>query len=118
MATFVERLREAEAKAAAVAQMKGNEDPWFYPLSRVRGKMHPYAEPGIERITTAALMDVLEVPMKERRTSVHKRIARIMRELHWMPVRVRDLRSVRGENIRGYMRQLCDRPHDLQPRCS
>jgi hypothetical protein len=84
------------------------------PKRITRRRTDPYGEPSIERITTAALMDILEVPMKERHTMVHRRIARIMRELHWIPVRVRDLRSIRGENVRGYMRQLRDRPHDLQ----
>jgi hypothetical protein len=75
----------------------------------------PYGEPGMERIATAALMDILEVPVRERGAAVHRRIARIMRALHWIPVRGRDLRSIRGENVRGYMRQLYDRPHDARP---
>ena len=38
-----------------------------------------------------------------------------MRENQWVPIKCRDLRSIRDENVRGYMRQLRDRPQLLQP---
>ena len=113
MASFIARLREEEAKARAQAD-QAPADPWLFKLARVKGKVDPYGEPGIERITSAALLDILEVPPRERRTGVYKRLSRLMRELHWVPIKCRDLSSIRDENVRGYMRQLRDRPQDQQ----
>jgi hypothetical protein len=114
MASFIARLREEEAKARAQAD-QAPADPWLFKLARVKGKTDPYGEPGIERITSAAICDILEIPPMERKKRIYQRINRVMRELHWSPVKVRDLRSVRSENVRGYMRQLRDRPQLLQP---
>jgi hypothetical protein len=112
--TFIERLRQEEEKARAQAD-QAPADPWLLILARVKGKVDPYGEPGIERITSASLLDILEVPPRERRTGVYKRLSRLMRENHWVPIKCRDLRSIRDENVRGYMRQLRDRPQLLQP---
>ena len=112
MVTFMARLKEAEARAKETeADANKAVDAWFYPLSRLRGRVDPYGEPGVERIASAAILDILEVPMRERRRPVYQRVSRIMRQLNWVPIRVRDLRSVRGENVRGYMREVCDRPN-------
>jgi hypothetical protein len=113
VASFIARLRAEEAKDRAQTD-RAPADPWFFKLSQVKGKTDPYGEHGIERITSAALLDILEVPPRERRTGVYKRVSRLMRELHWVPIKCRDLRSIRDENVRGYMRQLRDRPQDLQ----
>jgi hypothetical protein len=109
MSTFMARLRRAEADARAEeieAAANKSVDAWFYPLSRLRGRVDPYGEPGVERITSAAILDILEVPMRERRRPVYQRVSRILRQLGWVPIRVRDFRSIRGENVRGYLREV------------
>jgi len=71
-------------------------------LERVRGKI---GDDGVERISTQTLFDYLEVLQRGRGTGACRRLARIMRELGWMPVRVRDLtRCGYLEQVRGYCR--------------
>ena len=77
-------------------------DPWRLRLERVRGKID---YDGLERVTSQTLLDLLEVPQRNRRAGVFRRVAGIMAELGWTPVRVRDLTG-RGykEQVRGYYR--------------
>jgi hypothetical protein len=89
-------------KAAALKAANLNIDPWLLPLSRVRGKIDC---DGIERITTQVLLDILEVPQRVRKAGTYRRLAKLMAELGWTAVRVRE--RTRGgylENIRGYCR--------------
>jgi hypothetical protein len=90
-------MREAQAEMAA-----RNADPWRLRLERLRGKV---GDDNVERIGTQAIFDVLEVPQRNRRAGACKRLARLMRELKWSPIRVRGLNQ-RGllEQIRGYAR--------------
>ena len=99
MTTFVERLRQAEAKSAAAEIV----DPWRLTLERVHGKI---GDDGIERITTQLLFDILEVPQRSRGAGACRRLAKLMAELGWTAVRVRGL--TRGgylEQVRGYCRE-------------
>jgi hypothetical protein len=77
-------------------------DPWRLRLERVRGKVW---EDRIERISTQALFDILEVPQKSRSAGACRRLAKLMRELGWHPVKARGLNQfgVRDQ-IRGYAR--------------
>ena len=94
---YLTKLREAEAKMAAP-----NSDPWRLPLERVRGKA---GDDGIERVTTQTLFDILGVPQRSRGAGACRRLAHVMRELGWTPVRVRDLtRGGYKEQVRGYCR--------------
>jgi hypothetical protein len=96
MGSFLAKLHEATAKAAAAT------DSWTFRLGRVRGKI---GDDGIERISTQALFDHLEVLQRSRGAGACRRLARVMRDLGWTPVRVRDL--TRGgylEQVRGYCR--------------
>ena len=98
--TFRERMREQAAKAAAAETV----DPWRVRLERIRGKVDFYD--GLERISSQTLLDLLEVPQRNRTAGAFRRLAKVMAELGWTPVRVRDL--TRGgylEQIRGYCRQ-------------
>jgi hypothetical protein len=100
---WVDILREAnEAHIAA-----RNSDPWFPPLSRVRGKID-FAD-NLERVSSRTLLDLLEIPQQSRRAPVYRRLAKLMVELGWTPVRVRELTG-RGfkEQIRGYFRPATD----------
>jgi hypothetical protein len=97
---FVDELREATEAHKNTAR---NIDPWLSTLSRVKGTID-FAD-NLERISSQKILDLLEVPQQNRRAPVYRRIARLMAQLNWMPVRVRDLTG-RGfkEQIRGYCR--------------
>ncbi len=81
-----------------------NIDPWLSPLSRVRGKMDFFDN--LERVSSQTLLDLLEIPQQSRRAPVYRRIAKLMVQLGWTAVRVRELTG-RGckEQARGYCRQ-------------
>ena len=97
--TFRERMREESAKAAAAE----STDPWRLTLERVRGKVDFFD--GLERISSQTLLDLLEVPQRNRTAGTYRRLAKVMAELGWTAVRVRDL-TRRGykEQVRGYCR--------------
>jgi len=79
-----------------------NVDPWHIRLERVRGKV---GDDGVERISTQTLFDHLEVFQSSRGASACRRLAKVMRELGWTPVRLRDLtRGGYKEQVRGYCR--------------
>jgi hypothetical protein len=79
-------------------------DPWRLVLGRVRGKVDFYDR--LERISSQTLLDLLEVPQRQRKAGTFRRLAKVMAELGWAAVRVRDLtRGGYKEQIRGYCRQ-------------
>ena len=95
--SWIEKLRQAEAERLA-----WNSDPWRLRLERLRGKI---SDDGIERITTQAVFDILEIPQRNRTAGACRRLAKLMSELGWTAVRVRGL--TRGgylEQVRGYAR--------------
>lgn len=95
--SFLTKLRAAEAEA-----VPQETDPWRLRLERVRGKID---FDRMERVSTQHLLDVLELPQRERTAGTYRRLARLMAELGWAPVRVRDLsRGGYREQIRGYCR--------------
>ena len=99
---WIDKLREAEAKLAAQ-----DADPWSLRLERVRGAV---GDDGIERISTQTLFDHLDVFQRSRGAAACRRLAKIMRELGWTPVRVRDLtRGGYKEQVRGYCRDARSR---------
>ena len=107
MTTFMERLRRAEAKFAAAETF----DPWKLTLERVRGKIDYFD--GLERISSQTLLDLLEVPQRNRTAGTFRRLAKVMAELNWTAVRVRDLtRGGYREQVRGWAR---DRQPTHQP---
>jgi hypothetical protein len=92
-------MEEEAAKAAAVEIV----DPWRITLERVRGKIDFFD--GLERISSQTLLDLLEVPQRNRTAGTYRRLAKVMAELGWTAVRVRDLtRGGYREQIRGYCR--------------
>ena len=103
MASWVEMLEEARARVDGAAAV----DPWLLRLERVRGKL---GDDGIERLTTQTLFDHLEVLQRSRGAGACRRLATVMRDLGWTPVRMRDL--TRGgylEQVRGYARDARNR---------
>jgi hypothetical protein len=98
--SFRERMREEAAKSAAAEHV----DPWRLTLERVRGKVDFFDS--LERISSQTLLDLLEVPQRNRTAGTYRRLAKVMAELGWTAVRVRDLtRGGYREQTRGYCRQ-------------
>jgi len=98
--TFRDRMQEEAARAAAAEAA----DPWRVTLERVRGKVD--FSDRLERVSSQTLLDLLEVPQRQRRAGTFRRLAKVMAELGWTAVRVRDL--TRGgylEQVRGYCRE-------------
>ena len=94
--SLLEKLR-----AASVA-VEAPVDPWLAPLQRVRGKIEL---DGQERVSSQTVLDVLEVPQRKRTAGTFRRLAKLMVELGWTAVRVRDLtRGGYKEQVRGYVR--------------
>lgn len=79
-------------------------DPWMAPLQRVRGKVE---FDGVERVSTQTLLDLLAVPQRSRTAGTYRCLAKLMAELGWTAVRVRDLtRGGYKEQVRGYVRKI------------
>jgi hypothetical protein len=94
---WVEQLRRAKSQALA-----RSADPWRLRLERVRGKT---GYDGVERISTQDLFDLLEVPQRTRNAGACRRLANLMRELGWTPVKARGMtQSGFRDQVRGYAR--------------
>jgi hypothetical protein len=66
---------------------------------------------GQERVSSQTVLDVLEVPQRQRRAGTFRRLERLMAELGWTAVRVRDLtRGGYKEQVRGYVRDPLPSP--------
>jgi hypothetical protein len=101
--TFMERLRKAEAELASTE----TADPWRLPLERLHGKID---YDGLERVSSQTVLDILEVPQHSRTAGTCRRLAKLMAELGWTAVRVRDLtRGGYKEQVRGYCRDARNR---------
>jgi len=95
--SFLTLLRDVRAKAAAESA-----DPWRLRLERVRGNI---GADGVERVSTQALFDLLEVPQPSRTTGACRRLAKLMQDLGWTRIKARGLnRSGYREHVRGYAR--------------
>jgi hypothetical protein len=89
-------------KAAQAELATQNVDPWQLPLARVHGKID---YDGLERVSSQTILDMLEVPQRNRRAGTYRRLAKVMAELGWTAVRIRDLtRGGYKEQVRGYCR--------------
>jgi hypothetical protein len=109
--SWVTRLEEYRQRAlrAKEAENARNSDPWRLPLGRLRGKI---GDDGVERISTQAVFDVLEVPQRNRGAGACRRLASLMRELGWTPIKARGLNQAGFcDQIRGYARE--QRPSPL-----
>lgn len=94
----------AKLKAARLEAEAPPIDPWLPPLQRIRGKVE---FDGLERVSTQTLLDLLQVPQRQRTAGAYRHLAKLMAELGWTAVRVRDLtRGGYKEQVRGYCRVL------------
>jgi hypothetical protein len=97
--SLLQKLKAAKAELDAPPG-----DPWLAALQRVRGKVE---FDGVERVSSQTLLDMLEVPQRSRKAGTFRRLARLMAELGWTAVRVRDLtRGGYKEQVRGYVRKI------------
>ena len=105
--SLLEKLREESSAINCPT------DPWLAPLHRVRGKVE---FDGLERVSSQTLLDMLEVPQRRRTAGTYRRLAKLMTELGWTAVRVRDLtRGGYKEQVRGYVRSLNHKRTGSQP---
>lgn len=97
MAQVEAKKQQVQAEAAA-----RTADEWQLPLQRLRGKV---GADGVERASSQGIFDFLEVHQGSRGAGACRRLAKIMRELGWSPIKARGLNQ-RGlrEQIRGYAR--------------
>ena len=94
--SFIKELNEARSKAAA------KQDPWRFRLERIRGKVGYDA---VERVSTQAVLDFLEVPQRGRNAAACRRLATLMRELGWTPIKARGMtQNGFRDQVRGYAR--------------
>ena len=97
--TFRQKTKDEAAKASAAEAA----DPWRLTLERVRGKIDFFDK--LERVSSQTLLDLLEVPQRNRTAGTYRRLAKVMAELGWTAVRVRALtRGGYREQVRGYCR--------------
>ena len=77
-------------------------DRWRLRLEGVRGKV---GDDGVERVSTQTLFDILEVPQRGRSAPACRRLAKLMRDLGWSPIKARGL-TPGGfkDQVRGYAR--------------
>jgi hypothetical protein len=105
---WLTKLKEAKAKIAA-----RDAEPWLTRLERMRGKID---FDGLERVSTHTLLDMLEVPQRNRKAGTYRRLARVMAQLGWTAVRVRDMtRGGYKEQVRGYCRDARSRHSPTAP---
>ena len=64
-------MREEAAKSAAVE----TADPWRLTLERVRGKSDFFDR--LERVSSQTLLDLLEVPQRNRTAGTYRRLAKL-----------------------------------------
>jgi hypothetical protein len=93
--SWLSKLQELKAEMNA-----RSADPWRLRLERLRGKV---GDDGVERISTQAVLDFLEIPQGNRGADACRRLARLMRELGWGPIKARGLNQAGFlDQIRGY----------------
>jgi hypothetical protein len=94
--SFVGLLKQTRKQATA------KPDPWRLRLERARGKVG-YDQ--IERVSTQTLLDLLEVPQSGRNAAACRRLATLMRELGWTPIKARGMtQNGFRDQVRGYAR--------------
>jgi hypothetical protein len=97
MVAFVEQLKRGREAVRA-----RNADPWRLRLEGLRGKL---GDDGIERLGTQTLFDILEVGQRGRGAGACRRLAKLMRELGWHPIKARGLTPTGlRDQIRGWAR--------------
>jgi hypothetical protein len=94
---FTEKIRTARDRVR-----KESVDPWRARLEKLRGRL---GDDKVERIATQAIFDYLDLPQGMRTAQASRRLAKMMSELCWTPIRARGLnRSGYRDQVRGWAR--------------
>jgi hypothetical protein len=107
LTSFRDRMKVIDQALAEQAPPKDSPeaDPWFNLTARIKGKVDWL---GVETIQSQQICDTLKIPMKDRRSSLWRRITKLMVAHGWRPIRVK-LNGVDGggitERVRGYERR-------------
>jgi hypothetical protein len=97
MVSFIEQLKQGREAVRA-----RNADPWRLRLEGLRGKV---GDDGVERISTQTVLDLLDVSQRSRGAGACRRLAKVMGELGWHPIKARGLTQTGvRDQIRGYAR--------------
>jgi hypothetical protein len=100
--SWMSKLKEYRERSRC-EMLAQHSDPWRVRLERLRGKI---GDDGVERISTQAVFDVLEVLQRNRGAGACRRLAGLMRELGWTPIKARGLNQAGfRDQIRGYARE-------------
>ena len=95
--SFREQLKQGREAVRA-----RNADPWRLRLEGLRGKV---GDDGIERVSSQAALDLLDIPQRGRGAGACRRLAKLMRELGWHPIKARGLTPTGlRDQIRGWAR--------------
>jgi hypothetical protein len=98
MTAWIEILHRTRADV-----IQQSAHPWAQRLERLRGAV---GADGVERISTQAVFDFLEVPQRGRTAAACSSLARLMRGNGWTPIRTRCLSgSGYRDQVRGYARE-------------
>ena len=94
--SFISSLKKSRETVQA------RKDPWHIRLEGLRGKKW---DDGIERISTQTVFDILEVPHRSRGAGAARRLAKLMRDLGWSPIKARGINPGGfRDQVRGYAR--------------
>lgn len=94
--SFISQLRAVRAAALKPS------DPWTDALRKIRGQI---GHDGLERISTDAVFEQLDIVPLKRTPEAAKRLKRLMVDLGWTPLRSRHVTSRgRAARVRGYAR--------------
>jgi hypothetical protein len=95
--SFREQLKQGRETVRA-----RNADTWRLRLEGLRGKV---GDDGIERVSSQAALDLLDVSQRGRGAGACRRLAKLMRELGWHPIKARGLTQTGvRDQIRGWAR--------------
>jgi hypothetical protein len=90
--------------AAEAARQQPRAHPWQAPIERLKGKI---GSDGVERISTQAVFDYLDVPQRERSAVACSTLSKLMQARGWTPTRYRGI--TRGgflDQVRGFCKTL------------
>lgn len=96
-------LEKLKSEIVTPSGYRARPDMWKRRLSQLGGTID--LVDGIERITTQAVFDILQLPRGRRGPKAYSRLAATMAELGWYPVRVRGMTPGRNRQIRCYERK-------------
>lgn len=98
---YIDVLRASRDRA-----FEASNDPWRIRLEKLKGRVW---EDQIERIASQAIFDHLDVAPRMRTAQACRRLAKIMTELGWTPIRARGLNhSGYRDQVRGWARDRSD----------